>query len=62
MVVQGITFCDWCAGVAFPDDLTTVHITDSKGCSHAFQYHNTTNQPCLKLKIEQLRQQFAAPQ
>lgn len=60
MVVQGITFCDWCAGVVFTDDLTMVHIRDANGCSHAFQYHNTIAQPCLKQKLEQLRQQFAA--
>ena len=60
MVVQGIVYCDLCAAAVFDDDLTTIHITDANGSSTAFQFHNTLQQPCLKNKIEQIRQRFAA--
>lgn len=61
MVVKGIMYCDWCAEPIFPDELTAVHIQDKKGCSHAFQFHNTPQNPCLKAKIDALSKQFSAP-
>jgi hypothetical protein len=59
MKLDGIAICDFCTGVIFPDEGTPIHLQVGEK-KFTFNYHNRNANDCLKQKIEQLRQQFAA--
>ncbi|HEY1757968.1 MAG TPA: hypothetical protein VGG72_21540 [Bryobacteraceae bacterium] len=59
MVIEGITFCDFCGDAAFPDDTTTVKI-EVRGTLHQFHFHNRNARDCLAQNLVALKQQFAA--
>jgi hypothetical protein len=59
MKLDGFVLCDFCTGVIFPDEGTPVHLQVGEK-KFTFHYHNRNATDCLKQKIEQLRQQFAA--
>lgn len=61
MVIGRTVICDFCYESCLPNDFTTVHLEKS-GQPFEFIFHNTIERPCLLLKLEELQQQFAAPQ
>jgi len=40
------------------DEMTPVHI-EKDGVTYTFWYHNTLKDPCLKAKLDELRDRFA---
>lgn len=56
--MDGIVVCNFCYERCLPNDFTTVHF-ERAGHAVQFTFHNIIERPCLKLKIEELRQQFS---
>lgn len=57
---NGIIYCDLCFAVLKPREGTSIAIPiNGKICQRAF--HNRTADDCLRQKIDELEQQFAAP-
>jgi hypothetical protein len=50
--------CDFCSCTGSVDEMAGIHIEDKDGVPHIFYFHNTLENPCLRQKIEELRQQF----
>ncbi len=61
MVIEGISYCDLCGAVIFPDDGTPVKI-EKDGHVHQFNYHNRNGSDCLAQEIAILKERFAALQ
>lgn len=60
MVVGTTVICDFCFERCLPDDFTIVHL-EKAGQPFEFTFHNTLEKPCLKAKIDELRQKFPIP-
>jgi hypothetical protein len=52
-------FCTYCGGAIYPDDVAPVKL-EAKAQLHLFFFQDSIERPCLKGKIEQLRQHFAS--
>ncbi|HEY1577019.1 MAG TPA: hypothetical protein VGF82_08105 [Terracidiphilus sp.] len=59
MTHEGLLICDFCFRVIYPDDGTPVHLVIGER-KFVFHYHNTLEVSCLKQKLEEMRQRFAA--
>jgi hypothetical protein len=52
-------FCEYCGGAIYPEDIAPVKLTINE-VTHQLFFHNRSPRDCLALKIEELKQRFAA--
>jgi hypothetical protein len=55
MLIEGIVFCDYCGLAIFPDEGLALKI-GVHGRLHNFDFHNTLERPCLKMKLQEMRE------